>query len=92
MVAQSVEGGSGDQAVAEHAAPFDDRAPAGAQPGAALVAQPGRLEGQAGRVGLEGHAADLVDALELGLGEVGQLLFNATFGVRPLEVGYDTDG
>jgi hypothetical protein len=66
VVQEPVKDGGGDDGVAEHRAPLADRAVAGDQQAAALVAARDQLEEQVRGVGLERQVAELVPRVRPG--------------------------
>jgi len=89
---QPVEDRGGDDGVSEHAAPLADRAIAGDQHAAALVAARHQLEEQMRRIGLERQVAELIHDQQLGLGEMPQALLDPALGLGLGELRHQARG
>ena len=74
-VQQAVQDRGGDHRIAEHAAPFPDRAVRGDQDRSLLVAARDQLEEQVRGIGFERQIAELVDDQQLRPGQEPKLDF-----------------
>jgi hypothetical protein len=74
--------------ITEHGAPLADRAVAGEEQTAALVAARDELEEEMGGIGLKGQIAELVDDQQLRFGEEAEPLLEPVLGVRLGERGH----
>src|SRR5260370_1470088 len=83
MVQQPVEDGGGDDSIAEDAAPLADRAGAGDQHRAALIAARDQLKEHKRRIGLEWQVAEVVDDQQPGFGEEAQPLLQPAPATGP---------
>jgi hypothetical protein len=92
VMEQPVEDGGGDDGVAEGGAPFPDRAVAGDQQAAALIAPRDELEEEMRGVTLEGQVAEFVDHEQLGLGVEGEPVLKPAFDMGLGEGGEEPGG
>jgi hypothetical protein len=81
VVDEAVDHGRGDHVIAEHLTPAAERLVAGDDQGGALIAGRDELEGQVGRLRLEGDVAHLVDHDERVAAQADQLGLQPPGGV-----------